>query len=208
MPASERALFPGTAQLSYALGWVVYDHAGRRTVAHGGAIDGFRAQVAFMPEEGIGIAVLCNLDQTYLNLALTHELLDLLLGRPHPETCAYYQTALLKAAKAKAEEEKIKMASRRLGTHPSHELAAYAGLYEHPAYGEIRLTLRDDRLHWKWRDFEGPLQHFHYDTFLLGVPVVGPARVVFRLDGAGNVSYMRVKGPHLDEEFRRAPGRK
>jgi hypothetical protein len=67
----------------------------------------------------------------------------------------------------------------------------------------VRIDLRRGVLVWQWRDFAGALEHFHYDTYLLSVEPVGPARVVFNLDAEGRVERMRVTGPHMDVEFRR-----
>src|SRR5439155_13488122 len=46
-----RAAHPDTHQLSYAMGWLVFDHRGKLVVAHGGVIDGFRVQITLLPEE-------------------------------------------------------------------------------------------------------------------------------------------------------------
>jgi CubicO group peptidase (beta-lactamase class C family) len=207
MPSAEQALFPDTTQHSYALAWVVWDYAGHRVLSHGGAIDGFRTQLTFLPEEQIGIVTLCNLDQTHLNLALSHTLLDILLDRPRRDWHAHFRAALAKADAERAEKEREWLAERRPGTRPSREAGAYAGEYDHPAYGRARVTVQPGGLVWKWRDFEGPLKHFHYNTFLLGVEPVGPARVVFALDAAGRVARMRVTGPHVEVEFQRSRGK-
>ena len=47
----------------YAMGWTVDTFAdGRRLVGHGGAIDGFAAYVGYVPEAGVGLAVVANLE--------------------------------------------------------------------------------------------------------------------------------------------------
>jgi len=46
----------------YGLGWRIYDYAGHKLVYHGGWIQGYRAEVGFMPEQKIGIAVLMNFE--------------------------------------------------------------------------------------------------------------------------------------------------
>src|SRR5262249_26168765 len=58
---AEREMFPDTVQLSYGLGWVLHDYRGYRVLAHGGATDGFRAQLTFVPEQKLGVVLLCNL---------------------------------------------------------------------------------------------------------------------------------------------------
>jgi len=44
----------------YGLGWRIYDYAGEKLVFHGGAVQGYRTVIAFLPERGFGIAVLAN----------------------------------------------------------------------------------------------------------------------------------------------------
>lgn len=45
---------------SYALGWRVFDYAGEPMVFHAGAVQGYRAMVGMLPEQGIGVALLWN----------------------------------------------------------------------------------------------------------------------------------------------------
>lgn len=44
----------------YSLGWRIYKYQGRKIVYHGGYIRGYRAEIAFCPEENVGIAFLQN----------------------------------------------------------------------------------------------------------------------------------------------------
>ena len=44
----------------YSLGWRIYQYKGRRIMYHGGYVKGYRAEIAFCPEENIGIAFLQN----------------------------------------------------------------------------------------------------------------------------------------------------
>ena len=44
----------------YGLGWRVFDYAGHKLVFHSGGVRGYLAQIAFLPEEKIGIVVLQN----------------------------------------------------------------------------------------------------------------------------------------------------
>ncbi len=50
----------GSGGMNYGLGWMVRENRGRRQVFHGGAIDGYGAQVGFFPDDGIGYVLLCN----------------------------------------------------------------------------------------------------------------------------------------------------
>jgi beta-lactamase class C len=44
----------------YALGWRIYDYSGHTLVYHGGAVQGYRAMMALLPERGFGMVVLWN----------------------------------------------------------------------------------------------------------------------------------------------------
>jgi CubicO group peptidase (beta-lactamase class C family) len=197
----DRALHPDTEQMSYGLGWVVHDYRGRHVVAHAGAIDGFRVQLTLLPKEGLGIVVLANLHHTRMNLALSNALMDQLLGLPRKNWNAYLQEQLLKEDENAAERERQRQEHRQRGTKPSRGLAAYAGNYQHPAYGTVRVTLEKGNLVWTWNSFRAPLEHLQRDTFTLPLDVMGNPEVIFTLD-EGTVVRMKVTG-NLAAEFRR-----
>jgi len=50
-------------------------------------------------------------------------------------------------------------------TKPSHALADYAGDFEHPAYGVLKVGLKDGTLQMDFHKIRLPLNHFHYDRF-------------------------------------------
>jgi CubicO group peptidase (beta-lactamase class C family) len=193
---AQQAAFPDTHQVSYALGWAVHDYRGLKVVSHGGSIDGFRCHVAFVPEKRLGVAVLCNLERTPMPLALANTLIDQELGFPRRDWHALH-ARLDQALKARGDAP-----PRREGTRPSHEVAAFVGDYEHPAYGTVRVRSTANGLVWRWRDVDLPLGHYHYDTFALSDPLVHDALVTFSTDAAGRVDGFRATG-RLGVEFRR-----
>lgn len=68
----------------YALGWRVYDYAGEKLIFHGGAVQGYRAVIGFLPERGFGIAILSNCE-CRLPSALLPIALDSALGLPRTD---------------------------------------------------------------------------------------------------------------------------
>jgi beta-lactamase class C len=66
----------------YALGWRVYDYAGHTMIFHAGAVAGYRAEIAFMPEYDIGMVVMWNCSDP-VPAGLMPMLFDKLLGLPH-----------------------------------------------------------------------------------------------------------------------------
>lgn len=51
----------------YGLGWRIYDFDGEKLVHHSGWVSGYRADVSFAPEHGIGLAVLMNAESNLIN---------------------------------------------------------------------------------------------------------------------------------------------
>lgn len=51
----------------YGLGWRVYDFAGHKLNYHGGWVQGYRADVAIAPDDGVGYAMLMNAESNLIN---------------------------------------------------------------------------------------------------------------------------------------------
>ncbi len=202
MDAIDRALFPETNRMSYGMGWVIQDHFGHRLLQHAGAIDGFRCHFTMVPRSRLGIVLLCNLHHSRMNIALSNSLLEILLKLPHRD----WNRTVAEAARrdrAEADREELEDRKRRLlPTRPTRELNGYAGVYEHPAYGAVRVSLESGRLIWQWHRYSAALVHCYYDTFALPIEIMGEPRVVFALDAKGVVARMKVLGA-MGVEFER-----
>ncbi len=158
-------VYPDSVQVGYAMGWVAYDHRGKKVVAHGGIIDGFRAQVTLLPDEKLGLVLLNNLDKTKMNIAVGNSLIDQLLGLPPKDWNGYFLKVERDEREAKRAEIDRRNKARRPGTRPSAPLSWYVAEYTNPAYGTGKVTLQGDRLVWEWSSFRCPLEHFQGDEF-------------------------------------------
>lgn len=47
-------------EAKYALGWRVYDYAGHTLINHSGTVEGYGAQIAWLPDRDVGIVILSN----------------------------------------------------------------------------------------------------------------------------------------------------
>ena len=65
----------------YALGWRIYDYAGETLIFHAGAVQGYRAMIAFLPRYRFGAAMLWN-SESALPAGLMPMLFDRYLGLP------------------------------------------------------------------------------------------------------------------------------
>lgn len=169
IPSNEitRTTFPYTAQLTYAMGWVVSDYRGVKVLSHAGLIDGFRCQLTLLPAQGIAIGLLDNLHATWMNLALTNRLIDLLLELPVTDWNAYFGEIARHDKKDEEETRRRREELRKRGERPGLPLEAYVGKYENPAYGIAEVSLQSGKLVWHWGSFTRDLLAFHGDTFEL-----------------------------------------
>lgn len=151
--------------VGYAMGWFVDVYRGHRRIHHGGNIDGFSTQVAFYPEDQLGIVVMANMNGTPVPNIITNLAADRIIGLEHKDWSADLLTKS-NATKAAAKEAGEKKAETRLSdAPPSQPLGNYAGEYEHPGYGIIKVEAADERLSITFNNITSPFEHWHYDVF-------------------------------------------
>lgn len=193
-----KELNPETNLEAYALGWVVQDYRGQMLVAHAGALNGFRTQVAFLPKQNVGVVIMENLGRGYAIVALRNAIFDAFLSAPHRDWNQQFLDADRKAdadALAKLQERNAK---RRPNTAPSRELAAYAGTYTNPAYGTATITNDPSGLTLHYYRLAIPLKHFNFDTFQAVLPEEDLDELVqFQLGTTGEVKSMTL----FDQDF-------
>jgi CubicO group peptidase (beta-lactamase class C family) len=68
--------------LYYGYGWLLSEWEGHRILTHSGGIDGFNAQVALMPDQKLGLALLTNVSGSPLPGAVMEAVWQQLVGRP------------------------------------------------------------------------------------------------------------------------------
>ena len=68
--------------IDYGLGWFLRQWNGHKVVEHGGNIDGFNAQVAFMPDQKLGFVLLTNVTASPLGALAMNTVWKNLVGEP------------------------------------------------------------------------------------------------------------------------------
>ena len=68
--------------LKYGYGWFLDDWHGHKVIQHGGNIDGFNAQVAFMPDQNLGLVLLTNVSGSPLGNIAMDSVWTHLVGAP------------------------------------------------------------------------------------------------------------------------------
>jgi len=189
--------FPELGQVSYGLGLRVGSYRGRKMVAHGGGVDGFVSSMSWLPRERIGVIVLTNRsgEMNPAPVIVAYNIYDRLLGLPEIDWNAR-NLRLLDDHRTRAAKTARDLEARRVkGTEPSHEFAAYAGSYDHPAYGTMEVRNLGDRLEVVYDGFRLELEHYHYDVFRISSrPATHPVTglVTFSTDDSGEVAAVAI----------------
>ncbi len=151
---------------AYGMGRWTASYRGHLIAFHGGDLPGFHSQISFMPNEHIGVIVFVIGNHTApLYNPLSFNVYERLLGmEPTPWTDRFLDIRL-KGKKAGTEARSKEGFGRVSDTKPSHALGDYAGEYEHPAYGSLKIAMKDNALQFDFHKIILPLTHFHYDRF-------------------------------------------
>jgi CubicO group peptidase (beta-lactamase class C family) len=184
---------------SYAMGWVVQDYRGELMISHGGALNGFRTQVALLPDRHTGVVVMTNMGRGFGIIALRNAIFDTILqATPSRDWNAVYLAAEKRAEDADEKAKKDREAKRVANTRPSRDLASYTGTYHDDAYGDATVALENGVPVLRWSRLTVPLAHYHFDTFTATSEADDvDEQVQFQLGPDGNVKSMTLFG----EEF-------
>jgi CubicO group peptidase (beta-lactamase class C family) len=181
--------------LAYGMGFFVTTYRGHKFVHHGGNIDGFSALVAFLPDDKLGLVILTNQNGSALPAVVAYNVWDRMLGLDHIDWTARVkqQRAMTKASQDDAKQKGYTV--QRTGTRPSHELGEYAGEYEHPGYGIVKIAQAGAALRLEYHGLGGVLSHFHYDVFEVPKDDANPfsqEKVQFHTNLAGEIDSLGI----------------
>ncbi|HEY6347803.1 MAG TPA: serine hydrolase [Candidatus Angelobacter sp.] len=196
---------------SYGMGFFIAGYRGHKQVEHGGNIDGFSAELAFLPNERIGVVVLTNMDGTPLPSIVAWNVFDRMLGMDPVPWSKRFLDAETKGKQAEEEAKNKGYVGRVLGTHPSHELADYSGDYENPGYGIVSIAPDTDGFKMKFNKVSETLKHYQYDSFQVPENPFDPFEkliITFQIDSNGEIGSLSVPvGGVKPEVFTRLPDR-
>ncbi|MEK6302364.1 MAG: serine hydrolase [Acidobacteriota bacterium] len=151
---------------AYGMGRWTASYRGRLIAFHGGDLPGFHSQVSYMPNERIGVIVFVIGNHIApLYNPISYNVYERLLGMDQVPWTDRLLAIRLKNKKAGTEARTKAGYGRVPNTRPSHPLEDYVGEYEHPAYGTLKIGLKDSGLRFEFHKFSFPMKHFHYDRF-------------------------------------------
>ena len=152
---------------AYGMGRNTASYRGHLLTFEGwGALPDFYSHVAILPRERIGVIVfLIGNHWRHLIEPIRYNVCERLLGLDQTPWSDLNLKEITKYWKAVLEAQAKAGADRVPDTRASHPLADFAGEYEHPAYGVLRIVMKDGQLQFNFHHIQLPLSRFHYDRF-------------------------------------------
>lgn len=192
---------------AYGMGRETAAYRGHLITFHGGDLPGFHSQVSFLPNDHIGVIVLVISDHSApLYNVVTYNVYERLLGMDLTPWSKRRLDQRLADKKAGTEARAKAGGDRVPNTKPSHALADYAAEYENPAYGILKIGLKDDQLQFGFHEFQFPLSHFHYDRFdTPNDEQYGRFSVNFRTNPEGDIDSLVTSLDEAEVVFTRKP---
>ncbi len=191
-------------RINYGLGWFLHEYAGDAVAMHTGSIDGMSAIIGLIPERRLGVYVLANVDHAELRHALMLRVFDMYAARAPRDWSTELRVMYQGLADQGAAAERAMVAARVPGTKPTLPLDRYAGTYADSLEGVLKVSVRNGALHATLgKGFGGPLEHWHFDTFMARWDDrrAPPVPLTFTIAGSGSVTSV-VMG---DATFGRTP---
>ncbi|WP_165777017.1 serine hydrolase [Paremcibacter congregatus] len=187
--------FPGVVNnfASEGLGLLISDSAkGHKIYSGGGDVDGMESFHAFIPELDLGIAVMANTHQV-VPQRLTTWIIDRFTDAPMRDWVSEGLSAYERQfAQFFSALEKNRQDNTDLSKKTSLPMQEYAGLYQHPLLGNLKIEYNVNGLSFiLGQEYKGALKHANHDTFYLDVktPYIakyllkGPARFIINHKG-------------------------
>jgi CubicO group peptidase (beta-lactamase class C family) len=133
-----RAQIPVAEDATYGMGLVVNRQYGIPVVNHGGSMAGYKSDMVFLPDQGVGAVILTNSDTGgYLTALFQRRLLEVLFdGKPEAVERANVATAQRIASIAKERERLVVPAD-------TVEAGKLARRYSSPVLGELSVRMQD-----------------------------------------------------------------
>jgi hypothetical protein len=180
-------------------------------LSHSGGVWGMTSFIAVLPKQGLAVFATGN-QMSAAPRAVVYDIVDQFLKGIAPGAGKDWIAILGQVAQdrqsAAAQVVAKAWESRNARSKPSLPLAAYAGTYRDPWYGDVRVSLgKDGQLEFRSERNEplhGPLEHFQYDTFVARWTdrrLMADAYVTFVLGADGTVEGIRMKAESPATDF-------
>jgi len=203
--SADEIVFPDATFITYGMGWFISDYRGRKVLSHTGGIDGMASFVALMPSEGLGVAILENLEHDLARFAIRNLVFDRYLGQRGEDWLA--RQADWTSASRETDGQGQQKEQAEPGDTTAFDDKGYSGRYANALYGSADVRLSDDGFPYlRIGDLpEVRLVHREGHTFELSWPdvalnVAGPSSLNFHPAADGGPRRFVLAGPILDAD--------
>jgi CubicO group peptidase (beta-lactamase class C family) len=192
----------------YALGWNVSDFKGTRMITHSGGAPGVITNFILLPDRNIGIFASAN-DYRPAPHAITYQLADKLTGGQTGEQSFDFIVSLgnrFSKSLEKAQTALSEVNSLATSSQSSLPLSAYVGTYRDAWYGDVEISMSDNKLFIDMSRSEvlkGSLKNYEGDQFVavwLNRTLKADAFVTFTIE-EGHVSGLKMKAVSAITDF-------
>ncbi len=130
----------------YGLGLFMEDYAGKQVYWHTGGAGGMVSNVCFVPEVGLGIAILTNNDNQSFFEDLRHQILDAYLGVPYINRSQQDLPRFRDETATDFKQRRDWNARMEMNNKPPISLSTYTGAYVNKLYGKIHISQEKNHL--------------------------------------------------------------
>lgn len=184
--------------VSYGYGYRITEYRGHKILSHGGATDGMNTNYVLLPEHDLGIIVMTNTFNTFMN-AVAYQLIDHILGESDQNWLERYHEAYTRQYEtAKSMREDFE-STRITGTTVTHPLRDYVGYYNNDLYDRATISYENDTLWLTLFDDEenlkAELEHWHHNTFRINWenPALREDFLQFHMDYEGSIDRLEIR---------------
>lgn len=142
----------------YGLGWIVSDYEGQPLIYHDGSTLGFNAEIAFLPEAGIGIAIVANSANA---IPLAEALRTRILQEAFSEPASADDGIDFIVQQQQEAFERLQSLLQPLD---ENAVAPFLGTWQHPVLGQVTLSMQGDTLVLDAGEFTTALSAFKSTT--------------------------------------------
>ncbi len=148
----------------YGFGWSTGTYGGKNMLEHGGGYVGAGALVAFLPDEGIGVAAVANTNRPITEIAI-FDVCDRLLGLSRADELPRLKQFAAERRQRQSNRERLFEKRPVTSEGLSISIDRYAASYDNPDWGTYVIENRDGRLFAHWGDLSLRLRSTDKDTF-------------------------------------------
>ncbi|MGA9574720.1 MAG: serine hydrolase, partial [Lysobacterales bacterium] len=184
---------------TYGLAWFQQDFQGRMIDFHTGSLNGLIAIIGLDRANDEAVIALGNRDHAEMRHALLWEVMDTSgVDNRRDWNQEIFDLYAERREQAQAHWNETKQ-KRLKNTKPGLPIDAYAGLYRHPALGDIRIEGSGSNMQLRTTLVSFEMSHWHLDTFLVEYKVWEFHEfATFNIDPQGSITSVNVFGEKFD----------